>query len=365
MKKVIDNPYDYIEGLKALSKDIRSSINDEKALAANVYSLTKTLNNSEFGMIVNDDMARVCATEETEFRQKFEALKNNLISTRASLIDYIKTNDVPDSEYVLYSLDHQYNAWQDYYSKETHDESLLQRCSILRDAIAHLASIEESGERPHLNFLIDAKFGKFHADGTIENLHMFELLLLVVSDGPLLCNRDSMLSQMWDTLVKFHESENHRQFASTTGPLLLNSHAQEIISYGSQLLTPSRAAKKILENEITIDYDRKYRWITITRGPKIFLIPPKGGPFDQAVVHAIFPDVIGKGISLNDILNNAHRKLSCKDCTENNYGDGCKTETHRSIIDRFNAHVEKWTSGKIVNLVERNDNRFKVRLRHN
>lgn len=358
MKKVIDNPHHYVEHLKILSKDIRNSINNDKALTGNVYALTKSLDNSEFGIVINEDMKQVCATEEADFRGALEALESSLISTRTKLIDYIVNNDIPDSADIMYKLNHCYDAWQNYYSKETHDESLLERCNILRDAIIFLASTEEKGEQPHL--AVARTFGKIRNDGVIESLHIFELLSRVVSTSPLLDNRDCMLSDKWNTIVELHESGNRREFTRTTGSLVLNSYAQDIIQHGIKLLTPTRAMQKILDNQISIRYDRPYQMIIITYcESETSIIPPKNGYLDQAVVDAIFPDVVGKGISLNDILDRVYKKLKCTCCTKGDYSNECKTEIHRSI-DRFNNHVQKYTRGRIVKLIKRDNNVFTV-----
>lgn len=358
MKKVIDNPYHYVEHLNILSKDIRNSISDDKALTGNVYALTKSLSSSEFGAVINEDMKQVCATEEAEFRQALEALESSLVSTRIKLIDYIASNDIPDSADIMYKLNRCYDIWQNYYSKKTHDESLLQRCNILRDTIIFLASIEKEGERPHLAFA--STFGIIRTDGEIECLHIFKLLSHAVSESPLLDNRDCMLSDKWNTIVEFHESANRRLFTETTGPLTLNSHTQEAIRHGIKLLTPTRATKKIMESEIVIEHDPTYKMIIITLGHKTSPIPAKAGELDAAVVEAIFPEVIGKGISLNEILNKVHNMLACKECYEkNNYDECCKNRIH-TAIQRFNAHVRKYTRGKIETLIKRKKNRYKI-----
>jgi hypothetical protein len=234
MTIAITNSSKFINHLQNLGQRISNSVSDPKALMLNLRGLTDLLSNAPHGAIINGDIAQKCLQEEAWFRQSCETLCQELDLEREALRAYIYTNNMDGLTATLHTLTNAYNAWQNYYSRETHNESLLARCHIIRDAITDLAEIANGTQRPHLAFV--RNFGKFRDDGTIESLKVFEQFSYISSDNPIFKQSGYNISNKWGTLVSFHNSNDPEQFIRSVGPHVLNSHAQAIIDHAVDLI---------------------------------------------------------------------------------------------------------------------------------
>lgn len=236
MTIAMPNPSKFINHLQNLGQRINNSTSDPKALMLNLRGMTDFLSNTPHGAIVNDGIAHKCLQEEAWFRESLDALNHELDQSRDALCTYINANDIEGRNSILHALIDVYNAWKSYYSRETHNESLLARCHIIRDTIMALAEITNGTERPHLSFV--RNFGKIRDDGSIESLKVFKQFSHISSDNPIFKKSGYNISSKWDTLVSFHNSSDPEQFVYDVRPHVLNSQAQAVIDHAVKSYRP-------------------------------------------------------------------------------------------------------------------------------